>query len=113
MPATYLSLSLFLTGGSLMQGLAMVAAAAMLIAGLRSAPPAIRRRIVALLAPAIVLPFAQHALWDVLGLELARQVTPALIAGFAALVVGVPVVVLALGVAVVRRQEQVQRGGAA
>jgi hypothetical protein len=92
MPTTYLSLSLFLAGGSLMQGLAMVAAAAMLIAGLRSAPPGIRRRIVVLLA---------------------RQVTPALIAGFAALVVGVPVVVLALGVAVVRRQEQVQRGGAA
>jgi hypothetical protein len=77
-----------------------LAAGALLAAGLRGIGPAVRGRILVLLAPVLALPAAQQFLEQAVGIHSTAAVTPGIVALAVLVMAGVPAVALALAAAV-------------
>ncbi|GAA3339710.1 hypothetical protein GCM10020358_24440 [Amorphoplanes nipponensis] len=86
----------------------LLAAGAMLLAGLQRIPAGTRRRILVLLAAVVAVPIAQRLLEQAIGIPLARSVTPGIVVVDVLLMVGVPLLAFALAAAVLHLRETVR-----
>lgn len=85
----------------------LIVAGALLLAGLQRIPAEIRRRILVLLAPVLAVPFAQQCLEQAISINLARSVTPAMVAVDILLMIGIPLLAFGLAAGAVHLRENV------
>ncbi|MEU8232146.1 hypothetical protein AB0C12_21390 [Actinoplanes sp. NPDC048967] len=85
----------------------LLAAGAMLLAGLHRIPAGIRRRILVLLAPLLAVPVAQRQLEQAIDISLARSVTPGIVVVDVLLMTGVPLLAFALAAAALHLRENI------
>ncbi|GAA3905046.1 hypothetical protein [Actinoplanes auranticolor] len=83
----------------------LLAAGAMLLAGLQRIPAGIRRRILVLLAPLLAVPVAQRQLEQAIDITFARSVTPGIVVVDVLMMAGVPLLAFALAAAALHLRE--------
>ncbi|WP_433721783.1 hypothetical protein ACQP2Y_41340 [Actinoplanes sp. CA-051413] len=86
----------------------LVAAGALLLAGLQRIPAGIRRRLLVLLAPLLAVPVAQHQLEQAIDITLARSVTPGIVVVDVLMMAGIPLLAFALAAVVLHLREGVK-----